>query len=158
MAIVFDEPLRNFRFLIDFESESGTKIAAAFTQFSGIKMQVEYADVRDGSNLRGVVDGVPALTSFENVQLTKGVIGEHEFFDWILAAAPGAINHPTGEDLSRTINIVALDDKGKRAITWSLYDAVPVSYQLSPMDSVQNAVLTETVEFSINGFTRETHE
>ena len=153
---VFSEPLKTFRFLIEVES-GGEKIVAAFTQFSGIKMHTETVKVRSGSESRGVMEHIPALTSFENITLTKGVIGDNEFLEWILAAAPDATDAPTGKDKYRTINVVALNDKGQRAITWSLYSAIPVSYELSSMDSTQNAVLSETVEFAFIGFKRETH-
>ncbi len=51
----------------------------------------------------------------------------------------------------------ALDDTGKRAVTWILADAIPVGYELSPMDGSQNAILSEALEFSIAGFERVTH-
>ena len=54
------------------------------------------------------------------------------------------------------INIVALDEKGNRSITWSLIGAMPVGYELSPMDSSQSAIMTETLEFTITGFKRIT--
>lgn len=150
------DPLKSFRFLVEVES-NGKRIVAAFSQFSGVKMQVEYAPVRPGSDYRGVVNGIPALTSFQNVTLTKGVIGDNEFLEWILSVAPGPTEAPTGRNTSRTLNIVALDDKGKRAVTWSLLGACPVAYELSPMDGAQSAVLSETIEFAIMGFKRETH-
>jgi phage tail-like protein len=155
VSVFFDEPLKTFRFLVEVEGE-GNKIVAAFSRFSGVKMKVDTVMYRPGSEIRGVADGIPALTSFENVTLTKGVIGDNEFLEWIQAVAPGTTEAPTGKDISRTISVVALDDKGRRAVTWFLLDAIPVVYELGEMDSTNSAVLSETIEFSIGGFRRET--
>lgn len=153
--ITYQEPFRAFRFLVEVEGEE--RIVAAFTQFSGIKMQTRAIPVRVGSDPLGVPDMLPSITTFENVTLTKGVIGDNEFFDWILSCAPGAATPPTGRQQYRTINIVALDNRGRRGVVWSLLNAMPVSYELAPMDSSQSAVMTETVEFTITGFKRETY-
>ena len=150
------DPLKSFRFLVEVEA-GGQKTVAAFSRFSGVKLRLETVDVRSGSEHRGVLDCVPALTSYENITLTKGVIGNNEFLDWILAATPGETQASTGKNLCRTISVVALDDKGKRAVTWILADAMPVAYELSAMDGAENSVLSESIEFCVAGFTRETH-
>ncbi len=150
------DPLKSFRFLVEIEKD-GKKTVAAFSQFSGVKMRLETVDARTGSEHRGVLECIPALTSYENITLTKGVIGDNEFLDWLLAATPGVTEAPTGKNLCRSISVVALDDKGKRAVTWILAEAIPVGYELSPMDGAHNAILSEAIEFAIAGFERETH-
>ena len=156
MSIHFQEPLKTFRFLVEVESEDN-RIVAAFSNFSGVSMKIDMVSYRSGAEIRGVTDDIPALTSFERVTLTKGVIGDNEFLEWIQAVAPGLTEAPTGKSKYRTINIVALDDKGERAVTWSLLDAIPVEYRLGSMDSTNSAVLSETIEFAIGGFKRETN-
>jgi phage tail-like protein len=147
------DPLLNFRFIVEI-SGPGAPMAAAFTQFSGVQMQVETVKVRSGADPRGVMDYFPALTQFGNITLRKGVIGEQEFLDWIFAAAPEAESAATGVDLYRDIDVVALDDVGNRVVTWTLHHALPVAYKLEGMDAAQSAVLCETLTFQINGFTR----
>lgn len=153
MSVIYNEPFNAFRFMVEVEG-AGPTVVAAFAQFSGIRMQTHVVETRWGSEERGVTEKIPSITSFENVTLTKGVIGDNEFFDWILACAPSESAPPTGASLRRTINVVAVDGKGKRGVVWSLINAMPVSYTLAPMDSSQSAVLTETIEFSITGFKR----
>lgn len=150
------DPLRAFRFLVEIEADGQKPIAAAFTQFSGVKMQVETVKVRTGAEHRGVMSGVPALTSFQNVTLKRGVIGDNEFLQWILSVGPGSTRSATGgSGRRRTINVVAVDEYGRRAVTWSLINAMPVAYELDGMDSMNSEVLSETLEFSIGGFIRE---
>ena len=150
----YREPFPSFRFLVEVEG-AGPAVVAAFTQFSGIRMQTHPIQVRPGSDNRGAAEWIPSITTFEPVRLTKGVIGDNEFFEWILSCAPGAVEPPTGINPYRTINIVALDARGQRGVTWSLLNAMPVAYELSPMDGSQSAVMTETIEFTITGFKRQ---
>lgn len=154
-AIKYDEPFKAFRFLVEIEGAAGT-VMAAFSKFSGVKMQLQTIQVRTGADVRGVQEHLPGITHFENVTLTKGVVGDNEFLEWILSVTPSSTAAPTGKNMYRTINIVALDDKGKRGITWSLLNALPVAYELEPMDGSQSAVLSESMEFAIGGFSRVT--
>jgi len=157
VPIYFQEPIKTFRFLVEVVGGSD-KLVAAFTRFSGVNMKVDIVRHRPGSEKRGVADNIPALTSFENVRLMKGVIGDNEFLEWIQSVAPGPEAAPTGKAKYRTINVIALDDKRNRAVTWSLISAIPVAYELGEMDSTQSAVLSESLEFSIKGFLRETNQ
>jgi hypothetical protein len=58
--------------------------------------------------------------------------------------------------MRRTINVTAIDRNGRSAVRWTLYEAMPVQYELSEMDGMTSAVLTEDVEFAIAGFKRQT--
>ena len=155
MKITYQEPFRAFRFLV--EVENAGVVAAAFSQFSGVKMDVETIQLRSGNDARGVQETVPVFTRFAPVTLTKGVIGDNDFIDWLFSAAAGPNAGPSGENLYRTLNIVALDDQGNRGVTWSLKDALPVGYELTPMDGGRSEVLSESLTFAIMGMERKTH-
>ncbi|MDR0858128.1 MAG: phage tail protein [Oscillospiraceae bacterium] len=147
------DPLTSFRFVIEIEDDEGA-IQAAFSSFSGIKIHTEIIKVRSGSDSRGVMTPVPARTQYENVKLTKGVIGGNELLEWLSAVAPGHISAPSGRKPYRQINIYAVDAAGDYAVCWTLYQALPVAYELSQMDALTNAVLSESIEFAYTGFKR----
>ena len=156
MGIKFDQPLRAFRFLVEVENSGAT--SAAFTQFSGIKMEAQTIQARSGNDLRGVQEYVPVLTRFAPVTLTRGVIGDNEFMDWLFAASASKSIGPSGTDLYRTINVIALGDDGERAVTWSLRNAMPIGYELTPMDGSRSEVLSESLTFAFTGLERTTSE
>ncbi len=145
------EPLSAFRFLVEMQGVT----VGAFTQFSGIRMSVKTIEARPGDDWRGVQEYIPVLTSFEPVTLTRGVIGDNAFVNWLSSAAASVHSGPSGVALRRTIDVVALDESGDRAVTWTLVDAMPIRYELSPMDSSRSEVLTESVTFAIMGMSRE---
>ena len=153
MSIEYAEPFKSFRFLV--EVESGGAVVAAFSQFSGVKVTVETIQVRPGNDSRGVREQIPVLTSFAPVTLTKGVIGDNDFLNWLFSAAAGPNAGPKGGDsLYRTINVIALDDHGNRGVSWSLKKALPIGYELTPMDGGRSEVLSESLTFAISGMER----
>ena len=97
------DPLMSFRFLVEVDGDT----VGAFSQFSGIKMEVQTIQARSGNNIRGVQTTIPVLTSFAPVTLTKGVFGSNAFISWIFSAAASSYTGPTGANLRRTIDVVA---------------------------------------------------
>ena len=79
MGITYQEPFQAFRFLV--EVESGGAVVAAFSQFSGVKMEVDTVQARSGNDSRGVQEYIPVLTRFDPVTLTKGVLGDNDCLD-----------------------------------------------------------------------------
>jgi len=150
----YSEPFKAFRFLVEVEN-SGV-VVAAFSHFSGVRMEVETITARTGDDRRGVKTGIPVGTSFAPVTLTKGVVGDNEFLDWLFAAAAGTLSGPSGKDLRRTLNVVALDERGRRGVVWSLKNAMPIGYELTPMNGTSSEVLYESLTFSISGMERRT--
>ena len=52
--------------------------------------------------------------------------------------------------------MIALDQKGEPAVGWILQGAMPIGYELDPMDSSRSEVLTESITFAITGLERTT--
>ena len=146
------DPLRSFRFLV--KMGAGGEVSAAFARFSGIQMEMETIQVRSGSDSRGVKEYTPVFTSYEPVTLSKGVVGDNEFLDWILSASADVHSGPTGNNLLRTIDVITLNQHGDVGVTWTLQNAMPIGYELAPLDGSRSEVLTESVTFAITGVKR----
>ena len=154
MPILYPEPIQAFRFLI--RVGDGKEISAAFSRFSGIHMQVESFQFRSGDDSRGVKDYVPVFTSYAPVTLSKGVVGDNEFLEWMFAACADVHSGPTGNELRRTIDVISLNEYGEPGVTWTLQNAMPIGYELSPLDGSRSEVLTESITFAITGMKRTT--
>ena len=147
------DPLQSFRFLVKMGGEG--EVSAAFSRFSGIQMEMETLQIRSGNDSRGVKEYVPVFTSYAPVTLSRGVVGDNEILNWMFSASAGEFTGPSDSDLRRTIDVVALDDKGRERATWTLLGAMPIGYQLSPMDGSRSEVLTENITFAITGVKRK---
>lgn len=140
-----------FKFFIQ---GSGGLIEAAFANFSGIRMQVDTLQSRDGDDRRGVQEYIPVLTRYDPVTLSKGVVGDNGFLDWLLAASAGEAAGPTGKDLRRSVDIVTYNENRERAVIWTLLNAMPIGYELSPMDGTRSEVLMESLTLAFTGVKR----
>ena len=148
-------PLSAFRFII--EMEYNGLVVGGFSQFSGVKMRVDTLQARSGNDPRGVQEVVPVMTRFEPVILTKGVIGDNAFLNWLFGASMNPYQGPNMLD-RRNLNVVAVNDSDNdgwyRGVVWSLKGAYPIGYELSPMDGGRSEVLTESLTFAIHGVER----
>ena len=148
------EPLQSFRFLVKVQGER--EISAAFTDCSAIRMEAQTLTGRTGGDRRGVQTCIPVLTRYAPVTLRRGVVGDYAFLDWVFAASAQAETGPSGKDLYRTVEIIALNDRGQPGVTWTLRNAVPIGYEVSPLDSSRSAVLTESLTLAFTGMQRKT--
>ena len=153
MAIRYPEPIQTFRFLI--RVGDSEEISAAFSQFSGVKMEVETIQSRDGDENR-VTANRDGTYTFAPVTLSKGVVGDNDFLDWLLSASAGVHTGPTGVSLRRTIDVITLNELGKPGVIWTLQGAMPIGYELAPLDGSRSEVLTESLTFAITGMKRTT--
>ena len=129
-------------------------VEAAFASFSGIKMHVDTIQSRDGDDSRGVQDYIPVLTRYDPVTLSKGVVGDNSFLDWLLAASADSENGPTGKNLRRSVDIVTYNENRERAVIWTLLNAMPIGYELSSMDGSRSEVLMESLTLAFTGVKR----
>lgn len=147
----FPELMRAFRFKI---RVAGKENVAQFASFSGVSMHVDTLQCRDGNDARGVREYIPVLTRYDPVTLSKGVVGDNEFIDWLLSVSADLERGPTGQKPRQDIDVVALDDKGNDAVTWTLKDAMPIGYRMAPLDASHSEVLMESLTFAITGMRR----
>lgn len=147
-------PFTTYRFLVETMGDNGA-VVGAFTGFSGIRMSNQMVQARVGNDIRGVKDNFPGITEYQHITLSKGVIGDNDFLNWLFnSVAPGAMTGPQGKNAYRNLDIVALTDTAERGIVWTLINAIPAGYQLAPMDASRSEILVEEIEFAIAGVTR----
>ena len=146
------DPIQSSYFLIQVGNSQG--ISAAFSRFSGVKMEVETIQGRSGNDSRGVKEYTPVFTSYAPVTLSKGVVGDTDFLKWVFSACAGEFTGPSAGNLRRTIDVIALDSSRNHRATWTLLGAMPIGYELSPMDGNRSEVLTENITFAITGVKR----
>ncbi len=143
------DPYRSFRFQVR-DGETG-KLVAAFTQFSGIGIEMQMLSARSGSDAEPV--RIPYGRSFAPVTLTAGVVGDNDFLDWLFASTI-FYSGPRSVPLEKDIEVVALNEKGEDGVSWLLRKAMPLGYQLTPMDGSSSEVLSESLTFGIGGVER----
>jgi phage tail-like protein len=118
--------------------------AAGYTEVSGIAIETEVTELREGGS--NDVRKLPGRTKFSNVTLRRGYTGNHDLYDW-------AASNVTGKLVRRNVSITISDVKGTVVAKWNLSRAWPVKWQPPALNASGNDVAIETVELAHEGLT-----
>ncbi len=133
-------PLPKFHFQVQW---GGVRIG--FTEVTGLDMQVEAIEYREGSSPEYSKIKMPGMHKFSNITLKRGTIqGDSDFYKWI-----NTINLTVSE--RRDIVISLLNETHAPVMTWKAKNAFPVKVQASDLKSDGNEVAIETLELAHEG-------
>ena len=133
-------PLPKFHFRVEW---GGTRIG--FTEVTGLDMQVEAIEYREGSSPEYSKIKMPGMHKFSNITMKRGTIqGDSDFYKWM-----NTINLTVVE--RRDIVISLLNESHEPVMTWKAKNAFPVKVQASDLKSDGNEVAIETLELAHEG-------
>jgi phage tail-like protein len=133
-------PLPKFHFQVQW---GGVRIG--FTEVTGLDMQVEAIEYREGSSPEYSKVKMPGLHKFSNITLKRGTIqDDSDFYKWI-----NTINLTVVE--RRDIIISLLNESHAPVMTWKAKNAFPIKVQASDLKSDGNEVAIETLELAHEG-------
>jgi phage tail-like protein len=133
-------PLPKFHFQVQW---GGVRIG--FTEVTGLDMQAEIIEYREGSSPEYHKVKMPGMQKFSNITLKRGTIeGDSDFYNWI-----NTINLTVAE--RRDIIISLLNEEHAPVMTWKAKNAFPVKVQASDLKSDGNEVAIETLELAHEG-------
>jgi phage tail-like protein len=128
-----------------------TDIDASFQQVSGIQAEFQVEEVVEGGENR-FVHRLPRPAKYANLSLERGAVTEGSFLaEWVSATVGSSLSLPI---VTQNLLVTLLNQDGIPSIAWGFVNAYPLRWEVSPMNSMDNKVLTETMEFSYNYFER----
>jgi phage tail-like protein len=132
-------------------SAKGATADASFQEVSGIKVEFAHDDVVEGGENR-FVHRLPKPATQQNLVLKRGVVVEtSRLAQWVSDTLGSTFAKPI---VPRTVLVMLRNEKFQPLITWAFINAYPVRWDVSPLDSLDSKVLTETIELSYAYFTR----
>lgn len=133
-------PLPKFHFIVEW---GGKRLG--FTEVTGLDMQVEAIEYREGNSKEYSKIKMPGMHKFSNITLKRGsVTGDKEFFAWINTVNLNLVER-------RDLSISLLNEKHEPVFTWKVKNAFPVKVQASDLKSDGNEVAVETIELAHEG-------
>lgn len=133
-------PLPKFHFLVQW---GGSRIG--FTEVTGLDMQVEAIEYREGSSPEYSKVKMPGMHKFSNITLKRGTMAtDSDFYKWINTIA---LNTTERRDLVVSL----LNETHSPVMTWKIKNAFPVKVQASDLKSDGNEVAIETIELAHEG-------
>jgi len=133
-------PLPKFHFVVEW---GGTRVG--FTEVTGLDMQVEAIEYREGNSKEYSKIKMPGLHKFSNITLKRGSFtGDKEFYAWLNTVSLNTVER-------RDLSISLLNEKHEPVFTWKVKNAFPVKVQASDLKADGNEVAIETLELAHEG-------
>lgn len=141
-------PPVSFYFKLSFSGISG-QVEASFKEVSGITMEMGVEEIAEGG-VNGFKHRVPTTAKFSNLVLKRGLIPkDSELATWCTSTINGGL-----EEFIETkmITVHLLEASRKPLKSWSFTNAWPVKWSVSDLNSMNNEIAIETIEFAYNNF------
>jgi phage tail-like protein len=137
-------PLPNFHFQVDW---GGSRIG--FTEVSGLNMETDVIEYREGSSPEHHVQKMPGLQKFSNIILKRGIIkGDNDFFNWFNTIKMNQVER-------RDVTISLLDEEHQPVVVWKIKNAWPVKYTGPVLNTYGHEVAIESLELALEGIAVE---
>lgn len=143
MAVAY--PVSVFHFQVEW---GGTRIG--FTEVSGLTIELQAIDYREGSSLEYHVTKMPGIPQFSNIVLKRGVFrADNELFQWLNTVKKNSIER-------RDLTISLLNEEHEPVMVWKVKEAWPCKVEGPTLNSTGNEVAIETIELCHEGLAIET--
>lgn len=123
-------PLGNMRFRVEIEGLLGTGA-----------VEVIFPEARIAARTRKA-----NAVQYGGLIVKRGLTLSRDWYDWWDTARRGKLPP------KKTVRVTLLDAGGADAGGWLFKDAVPIAYQLSPLNALGNEAMVETLELAIGHF------
>jgi phage tail-like protein len=134
-------PMPKFHFSVEWAP--GTKMG--FTEVTGLTMESDVIEYREGSSPEFHKIKQPGLQKLSNITLKRGTFqGDIGFHDWMETISMNTVKR-------RDVTIKLLNEKHEPVITWQVINAWPVKVQSSDLKADGNEVAIETMEIAHEG-------
>ncbi len=136
-----NDPYASYNFVVD-----GVSVAA-FAEVSGLEVEIEQIEYRDGNEPTAGVRKLPGLAKFANIILKRGVTSTSELQDWMQEVMDGTLNR-------RDISIVLLNQARDEVARWNIVRAWPCKWEGPSLNAKASEIAFETVEICHEGLRR----
>jgi phage tail-like protein len=137
-------PLPKFHFQVEW---GGSKIG--FTEVSGLDVEREIIEYRDGSSKEYSKLKMAGLTKFSNITLKRGSFDQdNDFYDWWSSIKLETVDR-------RDITISLLNEDHEPVVTWKVKNAWPSKVTPTDLKSDDNSIAIESMELVHEGLTIE---
>jgi phage tail-like protein len=133
-------PLPKFHFIVEW---GGMKIS--FTEVSGLDMEIEVIEYREGSSPEYSKMKMPGLQKFSNITMKRGTFaGDTDYFKWFNTVKMNTIER-------RNLTISLLNEEHAPVVVWQVKNAWPIKVQGTDLKADGNEVAIESIEIAHEG-------
>jgi phage tail-like protein len=135
-----DYPLPKFHFQAEW---GGVRIG--FTEISGLDVETEVIEFRDGASKEYSKRKMPGLQKFPNVTMKRGVFAsDNEYYKWWNTVALNTIER-------RDVTVSLLNEKHEPVMVWKIKNAWPAKIASTDLKADGNEIAIESIELAHDG-------
>lgn len=135
-------PLPKFHFQVEWGGAS-----LAFTEVSGLDIETEVIEYRDGLSPEFNKIKMPGMVKFSNITLKRGTfLGDNDYYNWWNTTALNTVQR-------RDLTISLLNEAHVPVVVWKVKNAFPVKIQSTDLKADGNEVAIESMEVVHEGLT-----
>ena len=114
---------------------------ASFSEVSGLEVEIDVVEYRNGNDTQNSVRKLPGLNKVTDITLKRGITLDSSLWDWINSFVQGNVSR-------RTMSIILQDELHNDVIRWSLSNAWPRKWGGPVFNAKSNEVAIETLVIS----------
>lgn len=142
-------PPVGFYFSVNFAGIKGKK-DAAFKEVSGLNFEMGIDEIAEGGENR-FKHRVPTSAKFQNLELKRGLVRPNsEIAIWCFNSIGGGLSKALKP---KNVVVKLLNEKGEPTMSWSFVNAWPVKWNVSQLNSMENNLVIESLEFAFSYMT-----
>jgi phage tail-like protein len=137
-------PMTSLHFQVSWGDSENT---SSFSEVSGLTMEAEVIEYRDGTDRSLTTRKTPGLKKFGNVSLKRGImpaVAGNGLYEWYATIQAGTVAR-------RPVTISLLNEQHEPVVTWKVKDAWPVKVEGPGMNATGNEIAVEALEFVCEG-------
>ncbi|KAA1247751.1 phage tail protein [Aquimarina sp. RZ0] len=139
-----DYPITGFYFRLTFPLELGL-LDTSFKEVSGMAMEMGIEEIAEGGENR-FKHRVPTGAKYQNLVLKRGLTTSVSALSlWCEATLAGGLSSTI---IKQTVIVSLMDENSLPIKNWSFVNAWPVKWEFSPLNSMNNEIVIETLELT----------
>ena len=137
-------PMTSLHFQVSWGDSKNT---SSFSEVSGLTMEAEVIEYRDGTDVSLTTRKTPGLKKYGNVSMKRGIMpveSGNGLYEWYATIKAGTVAR-------RPVTISLLNEEHQPVMTWKIKDAWPVKVEGPGLNATGNEIAIETLEFVHEG-------
>lgn len=139
-------------FVGKFTFEVGGKQIGAFTEVSGLSVQIDVEEVAEGGQ-NHYTHRLLGRMKWPNLVLKRGITNTDALFEWLMEFSGDGLTRSGNRVTPQTGKVSVLDPQGKPIRTWSFTGAKPVRWSGPRLAASSRELAVEELEVCHCGFT-----
>jgi phage tail-like protein len=136
-------PPTGFHFMVSFDGLSDSPKDFSFQSVSGLSVEMEYEEVKEGG-VNQYVHQLPVRSKFSELVLKRGMVKGSKLVEWMNAAMNGFQFFPIN------MQVVLLNENHEPLQVWKVVHVLPKKLEFTAFDAEKSELVIETLTLSYN--------